>query len=140
MSSITYPNRAKQLRDRLLAQQVPPLKSHVIDGETYHLRSALLSDRDEISRMALGAKFDPTKPETMNVSIDKMMAAALIKLAVDELGNQLFETADFDAIRSTFLGSSLEALGRKAVEALNPTGEASGGSPAPASATSLQTA
>lgn len=138
--SVQYPNRARMLRDRLLGQQVPPLRSIEIDGETYHLRAPLLEDRDEISRMALGPKFDPTKPETMNVAIDRMMAAALIKLACDEKGNPIFEAADFDSIRQTFLGSSLEVLGRKAVEALNPTGEASGGTRESASTTSSPTA
>lgn len=136
----TYPNRARELRARLLSQAAPPLEPVVVDGETYHLRAPTIADRDSVTRMALGAIDVEAKGKGMDVRIDKMMAAAAIALVCDEQGTPVFEPSDFDDLRNRPVGSSFEKLAALAMKRLNPSetpaGEALGDRPEPAGTTS----
>lgn len=141
----TYPNRAKQLRERLLAQRSPALEPVIIDGETFHLRAPMISDRDAITKLATGSGFKPTKDgEAPDVPLDRMLVAAAITLACDDTGAPIFEASDFDDLRARPIGSWFEKLAMAALMRLNPketpTGEAPGGRPESASSTSSPTA
>lgn len=143
MSNPTYPNRAKQMRERLLALRPTAPEKLSIDGEDYWIRKPLVCDRDRVRAMAMpkGVKVDDV--EAGNVPVDRMLAAACIVLVCDDAGSPVFEEADFDAIRQAPVGSATERLGMAALSALNPStalGEALGGQREPASTSSSPTA
>lgn len=146
--TVTYPNRAAQMRARLMAQPTPPPEPVVIEGATFWLRSPVLTDRDTIQKMAMGSlKVDKDgNVKTADVPFDRMLAAACVTLVVDEVGQRVFEDTDIEVIRAAAIGSWIEQLAMLAIKKLNPgakdipEGEALGGLPVPASGTSSQTA
>ena len=128
----SYPNRSKTIRDRLFALRLPenrPLDLDLGGGETQKvwLRTPLIKDRDAVAAMAIASmpkvkgedgKFQ--EPDLANVPTDRMMAAALVVLVVDEIGNPVFTAEEFDTLRSFAIGSAVEKLGMEAVRALMP--------------------
>lgn len=140
---VVYPNRARAMRERLLSLRPSAPEKVEVDGATYFVRAAMLSDRDEVRRMAIPSGTSADDVAAGNIAIDRMLAAACIKLVVDEVGAPVFEAADFDAIRAAPIGSAMERLGMVALKKLNPEvapGEAPGGPSEPASSTSSPTA
>src|SRR5574343_579726 len=120
MSDVTYPNRARAMRERLLSLRAPPPERIELDGDVYFVRSAMLSERDDVRRMAMPNGTKQEDVEAGNIAIDRMIAAACVKLVVDELGSPVFEASDFDSIRAAPCGSVLERLGMAAMKKLNP--------------------
>jgi hypothetical protein len=138
-----YPNRARAMRERLLALRPDAPQKVTLDGEDYYVRTPLLSDRDRIRAMAMPSGLKQEDVEAGNIPIDRMVAAACIVLVCDETGAPVFETADFDAIRAAPIGSVLERLGTIALAKLNPKvppGEVQGGRAEQGSSTSSPTA
>lgn len=129
---VTYPNRAKAIRDRLFSLRLPenrPVNLDLGGGETQTIwvRTPLIKDRDAVAAMAIGSmakvKDENGKlqdPDLANVPSDRMMAAALIVLVVDEVGSPVFEAVEFDNLRSQAIGSPVERLGMECVRALMP--------------------
>jgi hypothetical protein len=129
---VTYPNRAKTIRDRLFSLRLPenrPVDLALGDGETQKVwvRTPLIKDRDAIAQMAIASmpkvKGDDGKweaPDLSNVPSDRMMAAALIVLVVDEVGSPVFEAVEFDNLRGFAIGGPVETLGMECVRALMP--------------------
>lgn len=124
-----YPNRAAQLRARLLGQVVAPASKHVIDGETFYIRTALIADRTKIGEVAgLVLKTKDGQVDLNNIPMTAMVCAALIVLAVDEVGNPLCTAADLEALQATPAGGWVEQLGKLCLIAGNGVakGEVSG--------------
>lgn len=143
MSTPTYPNRAKQMRERLLALRPAAPEKLTIDGEDYYVRAPLLTDRDRVRTLAMPKGMKPEEVEAGNVPVDRMVAAACVILVCDENGAPVFEETDLEIIRSAPVGSAMEQLGMKALGKLNPKvqpGEALGGRVEPASSSSSPTA
>ncbi len=144
-----YPNRAAQLRARLLGQNVPPAVPIEIDGEKFFIRTALMADRTKIGEVAGLAVKAKKNEETGEVSVDlsnvpmaAMVAAALIVLAVDEVGNPICGATDLDSLINTPAGGWVQTLGEaclKASAGVQKKGEGSGEA-APGSPSSSQTA
>lgn len=116
---VKYTDKSRELRAKLLSEKVDPPKPVVINGDTYYVRKPLISDRDGILELALGRRMTAKDKHTIP-STDRMVAAAIIKLACDEVGCPLFELADFDALRGATSGSAIEKLGVECMGVLNP--------------------
>lgn len=128
---LAYPNKARDLRARLLSQRAQPLEPFEIDGETFHLRTPTVADRDEVFRMArpprspkrsgnVGSQafaqpeeFDPEDP--LSLPMSRLQAAATLRVACDDVGAPIFEAADFDALQTAPIGSWLARLGEACV-------------------------
>ena len=129
---VTYPNRAKTIRDRLFAIRLPENRPVDLDlgaGQTQKVwvRTPLIKDRDAVAAMAIGSmpkvKGEDGKmeaPDLANVPSDRMMAAALVVLVVDEVGSAVFDAIEFDNLRGFAIGSPVERLGMECVRALMP--------------------
>lgn len=128
---MTYPNKARALRERLMSQRAQPLEPVEIEGEWFHLRSPTLADRDAVFKLArpqrspkrsgnIGSQafaqteeFDPNDP--LSLPMSRLQAAATLKIACDDVGSPIFESSDFDALTSAPIGSWMELLGRHCV-------------------------
>lgn len=147
---LTYPNKHRALRERMLSQRAAPLEPIEIDGEWYHMRTPTIADRDEVLAKGrppkppkragnVGSKafaaaaeeeFDPTDPTSLKTS--RMQAQAALIVACDDVGSPIFEPTDFDLIRLAPVGSSLETLAKECLARVvrqkedRPEGEASG--------------
>ena len=119
---LSYPNRAQALRARILGQQVAPARPVEIDGEKYFIRTALQCDRTkigEIAGLSIKATKDGAAVDMSSVSMAAMTAAALIVLAVDEVGNPLCSAVDLDALVNTPAGGWAAQLGEACLRSAN---------------------
>lgn len=120
-----YPNRAAALRAKLLSQPVEPAEPIVIDGETFYIRSPLMADRTkigEIAGMTLQAKqaADGSTTVDMNqVPIVAMLAAAVVVLAVDEVGTPICTAADLETLQAQPSGGWVQTLGEACLKKAN---------------------
>ncbi len=126
----SYPNRAAALRARLLGQTVQPIREVEIEGEKFYIRTALVIDRQKITDIA-GMTVTAGKGgvEVGSVSMAAMTVAALIVLAVDEVGNPLCTPVDLEALMNTPAGGWVQHLGELCLAAANgkrDLGEGSG--------------
>ncbi len=126
---LTYPNRAAQLRAKLLGQQVAPATPIEIEGEKYFIRTALQGDRTKIGETA-GLVIKADKDGTVDMSkvpMAAMTAAALIVLAVDEVGNPICSATDLESLINTPAGGWAQLLGEACLKkASGAKGEGSG--------------
>ena len=120
MNPPVYPNRARLLRERLLSQHAPPPEPVTIDGEQFWVATPTIEMQTAIMKLAsIDAAKLAKKGAMADVETDRLMAAAALRLAVDETGAAVFEPADFDAIRQAPTTSTIARLARACLRKLN---------------------
>lgn len=145
-TQIVYTNRAAALRAKILGQAVPPPKLvEVKDGDEvmqFYVRSPVLKERHQIlERAGLDAKRmvkeaqaakkgkkgqADDEVEGLDIPIPNLMAAAVIALAQDEVGQPIFTDADFDVILNSRVGSWIEQLAAACLNSVNGGGSEAG--------------
>jgi hypothetical protein len=118
---VSYPNSAKAMRERLLAQNATPPEAVEVDGQTYYLRTARISDREVIVKRVMETlKLEGGDVDPKSISTDRMMAAAVLQFVCDEAGTPAFEPGDFEAIRTAEVTSGIGKLAELALQKLQP--------------------
>lgn len=143
MSSQTRTTAAR-LRERLLSQPIAEASKIEIDGETFFIRTALMADRTKVGVIAgLAPKLGKDGDVDIGVvRMDAMTAAALIVLAVDEVGTPLCTEVDLEALIATPAGGWVQQLGEACLKKINGAEKkepASAATPAVASPSSSPT-
>jgi hypothetical protein len=139
MSTPAYPNRAAEMRQRLLGRSSRPAKLFTSkSGAPWWVKSCTLAQRTSIMEAA-GIKMgkDPSPTDLQRAS-----ALATIALVVDELGAPVFEATDLERLLSSEVGEEEAELMDAASAALGGQrkGEASEEAGAVVSPSSSQTA
>lgn len=99
MEPVAYPNRAAELRQRLLGGRSRPPKPFVAkSGATYWLKVPTLAQRGRILDAA-GVKPKDGESPTAEV-MTRLTAQAALALVVDEEGKPVFDGTELDAILS----------------------------------------
>lgn len=132
--TITYPNKAAQLRQRLLGQQVEPAKPFDLGGGAQaFIRTPLIADRDKVFELAKAKLSRVAQKQAKGEAIDdgdlpvtRISAAACIVLAVDDVGTPLFSAEDMDALLATPIDGSVSQLMAACVTRLNAEPVAAG--------------
>jgi hypothetical protein len=121
-----YPNRAAELRARLLSQPVEPNRPVVVGGETFFIRTPMMNDRTRIGELAgqqlkavANQKDGKVEVDLTKVPMAAMYAAAIITLVVDDVGNPCFTQVDFEALQNQPAGGWVNQLGELCFAAAN---------------------
>jgi len=111
--------KEQSLRDRLRAKTLGSgVKRHEeaveIDGETFIVRQPTVAQRSDILK-----KSKANTGDTERLDIGEMQVWAVIHCTYTPDGEQVFEPADYDALRNQPTGSFVDQLGSVALRLMN---------------------
>lgn len=138
MDAPAYPNRAAELRQRLLGARSRPPKPYTTKaGTTFWLKTPTLVQRGRILDAAGVKPKDGEAPSAATMVL--VTAHAALALVVDEEGKPVFDGSELEGILSADLDSEVAEVAAAAAGMLGGNaseGEASGGAAGAASPTS----